>query len=179
MKVLHTSLLALITSVALIFATPANAEYEVDTDFYQKQVLNLQEEKELHCLAQNIYYEAGSESYDGKLAVAQVTVNRAESGKFPDTVCGVVKQKSVLQGRTVCQFSWFCSAKARVKLPFNSEMYQESLRAARQVLIDGLELEKLKDALYFHANHVNPNWGKVRVAKIGNHVFYRDHNSVK
>lgn len=179
MKFLQSSLMALITTVAIIFATPAHAEYEVDADFYQKQVLTLQEEKELHCLAQNIYYEAGSESYDGKLAVAQVTVNRAESGKFPDTVCGVVKQKSVLQGRTVCQFSWFCSAKARIKLPFNSEMYQESLRAARQVLIDGLELVKLKDALYFHAGHVNPNWGKVRVAKIGNHVFYRDHRLVK
>ena len=179
MKVLHTGLMAAITTVALIFATPAHAEYKVDTDFYQKQLLTLQEEKELHCLAQNIYHEAGAESYDGKLAVAQVTVNRVESSEFPDTVCEVIKQKSIWQGRTVCQFSWFCSAKAKSKLPFNSEMYQESLRAARQILIDGFELIKLKDALYFHATHVNPNWGKVKVAKIGNHVFYRDHNSVK
>lgn len=132
-------------------------------------------EKELKCLALNIYHEAGSEPYEGKLAVAQVSMNRAESGKFPNTICGVVKQKSIWQGATVCQFSWFCTAKSKMVQPLNSINYQESLAIARKVLLEGLELTHLKDALYFHSRLVKPNWGKVRVAQIGNHIFYRDH----
>jgi spore germination cell wall hydrolase CwlJ-like protein len=57
--------------------------------------------RELDCLAQNIYYEAATESYEGKLAVAQVTVNRTNSGKFPTSICGVVKQKNVINGALV------------------------------------------------------------------------------
>ena len=67
------------------------------------------EQKEVNCLAKNVYYEAGLESYEGQVAVAQVTVNRVEDGKFPTSICGVVHQKTrVPSGRTVCQFSWVC-----------------------------------------------------------------------
>ena len=45
---------------------------------------------------------------------------------------------------------------------------------ARMVLLDGYRIPKLEDALYFHATHVQPNWGKPKVARIGNHIFYRD-----
>ena len=61
--------------------------------------------REVDCLAKNIYFEAGSESRAGKIAVAEVTMNRVKSREFPRSVCGVVYQKS----RNICQFSWVCS----------------------------------------------------------------------
>lgn len=129
--------------------------------------------KELHCLAQNIYYEAGSESFEGKVAVAQVSINRAESGKFPETLCGVVNQKTQISPqKIVCQFSWVCEGK-RLKTAIG-DRWEEALAVARMVLFEGYRLPKLENALYFHAVHVNPNWGKPKVAKIGNHVFYKD-----
>lgn len=178
MKNLHPSIKALVISVALIFATPATADFEIKLDFDQKPVLTSHQERELHCLAQNIYYEAGAESYDGKLAVAQVTVNRTRHTNFPNTVCEVVKQKSVRKGRAVCQFSWFCTSKSKHRLPVNSKNYQESLLAARQVFVDGLEVHGLKNALYFCTTHLHPGKDKIKVAKVGNHNFYRDRHSV-
>jgi spore germination cell wall hydrolase CwlJ-like protein len=72
------------TIMSLVIIT-ANAE----------ETLTPATQKQLTCLAQNIYYEARSEEFDGKVAVAQVTLNRANSGKFPDTICGVVHQRTV------------------------------------------------------------------------------------
>jgi len=65
-------------------------------------------EKQLQCMARNIYWEAASEPFEGKVAVAQVTINRVQSGKFADSVCGVVYQKTKFFEKVVCQFSWFC-----------------------------------------------------------------------
>ena len=55
-----------------------------------------QRDKELKCLANNIYYEAGGENFEGKVAVAQVTINRTQDENFPNDVCGVVYQKNVV-----------------------------------------------------------------------------------
>ena len=176
MKKITLGLLALLGVLMTLSTAVLAQEVEpITVDFKEIIELSPQLESEIRCLAKNIYYEAGNESFDGKLAVAQVSVNRMRSGKFPDTICGVVKQKTHWQGRTVCQFSWFCTAKGRAPAPINSENYQESLEIAKRVLLEGLGLRQLKDALYFHATHVTPNWGKPKVAKIGNHIFYRDH----
>ena len=64
-------------------------------------------EKQLECLANNIYYEAAKESFEGKVAVAQVTMNRAASGVFPSDICKVVYQKNVIMEKVVCQFRWY------------------------------------------------------------------------
>ena len=64
-----------------------------------------QRTKELDCLTRNIYWEAASEPFEGKVGVAQVTLNRMESGKFANSVCGVVYQKNVFYEKVVCQFS--------------------------------------------------------------------------
>jgi len=64
---------------------------------------------QVECLAENIYFEAGHESDEGKIAVAFVTLNRVNSGRFENNICGVVKQKT---GNT-CQFSWYCEDKAK------------------------------------------------------------------
>lgn len=133
-------------------------------------------EKEVMCLARNIYYEAGSEPFDGKVAVAQVTMNRAESGKFPDTVCGVINQRTRISPQVViCQFSWVCEGK-RLRSAIG-ERWEEALYVARMVLIDGYRNPKFDDAMYFHAVHVNPGWGLPKVARVGNHIFYRERKS--
>jgi N-acetylmuramoyl-L-alanine amidase len=130
-------------------------------------------EAQLKCLAQNIYYEAGGEQFEGKVAVAQVTMNRLESGRFADTVCGVVQQKNVIYQRVVCQFSWYCDDPSRRK-PMNKEVYNESFEVAKMVLLENFRLSTVKEAIYYHADYVNPQWGKPKVAKIGRHIFYKE-----
>lgn len=129
--------------------------------------------KQLECLAINVYREAGYEPYEGKVAVAQVTLNRAASGLFPSEICDVVQQKTKVADRTVCQFSWYCDSQHRAR-PVNAQGYQDSYEAARRVLLENYRLTNLKDALYYHADYVKPNWGKPVVAKIGRHIFYKE-----
>ena len=130
-------------------------------------------EKQLTCLAKNIYHEAATEPFEGKVAVAQVTLNRAESGKFPSDVCKVVYQKNVFMERVVCQFSWYCENAGKMK-PVHGPNYNESVAAAKKVLLEDFRLDGLKEALYYHADYVNPGWKKEKVAKIGRHIFYKE-----
>ena len=125
--------------------------------------------KQVDCLAENIYHEAGYEPKQGKKAVALVTLNRTQDERFPSNICGVVKQKT--QG--TCQFSWFCMP---VKLNRNSDAYKESMEIALFVYAN---YEKLKDitngALYYHADYVNPRWrGLEKTTVIGRHIFYKE-----
>lgn len=129
-------------------------------------------EKQLECLARNIYFEAGKESFEGKVAVAQVTLNRAESGLFPSDVCKVVYQKNVFMEKVVCQFSWYCETNAKTK-PMHPEIYDECYSVAKKVLLEGFRLDILNDALYYHATYVSPGWKKQKITKIGNHIFYK------
>ncbi len=128
--------------------------------------------QQLECLARNIYFEAGGEPFEGKVAVAQVTINRAESGKFPNDICKVVYQKNVIYEKVLCQFSWYCEQPNNIK-PRNIAVYRESEKVAKQVLLEGFRLPSLDKALYFHAKHINPKWDKERVAVIGGHIFYK------
>jgi spore germination cell wall hydrolase CwlJ-like protein len=128
-------------------------------------------QQQLDCLARNIYHEAGSEPFEGKVAVAQVTINRTESGAFPSDICKVVYQKNVVYEKVLCQFSWYCTA-AGTKAPMNGPIYTESMEVAKKVLLEGFRLDEVKSALYYHADYVNPGWGKKPVAKIGHHLFY-------
>jgi spore germination cell wall hydrolase CwlJ-like protein len=127
---------------------------------------------QLDCLARNIYFEAGYEPFEGKVAVAQVTLNRTESGQFPSDICGVVYQKNIVYQKVLCQFSWYCTAAGSQK-PMNGPVYTESMEVAKKVLLEGFRLRDLNDALYYHADYVNPGWGKKPIAKIGHHIFYQ------
>jgi spore germination cell wall hydrolase CwlJ-like protein len=129
--------------------------------------------RQLNCLTKNIYWEAGSEPFEGKVAVAQVTLNRVESGRFAPDICGVVYQKNVIYEKLVCQFSWYCDGSSKVK-PIHPTRWRESEEVAKQVLFEGFRLPSLRSALYFHADYINPKWGKPQVAKIGRHVFYSE-----
>lgn len=132
------------------------------------------EQKQIECLAKNIYYESGHESHEGKLAVAQVTMNRVKAKGFPSTICGVVYHKTVnSQDKTVCQFSWTCEKVSKIH---NNYIWRESLEIAQRVINEGVvhPLLAKKGALYFHSVFVNPEWNYHFVRKIGNHLFYAE-----
>ena len=131
-------------------------------------------EQRLNCMAQNIYREAGHEPFEGKVAVAQVTLNRVEDPRFPKDVCAVVYQKNVIMEKVVCQFSWFCDSKHKNK-PINKAAYNDSMEVAKKVMLEGFRLDGVKTALYYHADYINPNWKLRKVAKIGTHIFYEDY----
>ena len=140
---------------------------------YSSDIVSIKtREKQLECLAINIYREAGYEPFEGKVAVAQVTMNRVASGKFGNDVCGVVYQKSVIMEKVVCQFSWACDQVHRNR-PINKEAYNESYAVAKKVLLENFRLDLLKDALYYHATYVNPRWPLEKIGKIGQHIFYK------
>ena len=119
--------------------------------------------RELECLAGAIYFEAKSETLEGQLAVGRVIVNRARSGRFPDSYCGVVFQRS--------QFS-FIRGSAMPAFNHASRGWKNALAIAR--IADEVRwTSPAEGALFFHAARVSPNWRLTRVARIDNHVFYR------
>jgi spore germination cell wall hydrolase CwlJ-like protein len=141
--------------------------------YYSPDVVSIKvREQQLDCLAINIYREAGHEPFEGKVAVAQVTMNRVNDGRFGKDVCGVVYQKNVVMERVVCQFSWYCDSVHRNR-PINKEAYNESYEVAKKVLLEGFKLDVLKDALYYHATYVNPQWPLQKIGQIGQHIFYK------
>ena len=136
------------------------------------QITTAMRERQLGCLSKNIYYEAGSEPFEGKVAVAQIVLNRAESGKFPEDICGVIYQRNIFYEKTLCQFSWYCQLPSGIKPP-NNASFKESEEVAKKVLLEGFRLPSLTDALYYHGDYINPNWGKKPIAHIGRHIFYK------
>lgn len=122
--------------------------------------------KDLDCLAKNIYNEAGVEDRAGKVAVAQVTVNRLNEGKWGNTVCKVVYSKS--------QFSWTLDKKKRNAQP-KGELWEQSLAVAKEFQ-KGVRVKGLEDSTHYHADYIrDPKWAKAKqVAKqIGQHIFYK------
>ena len=127
--------------------------------------------RQLECLTKNIYWEAAKEPFEGKVAVAQVTLNRVEAGKWAPTICGVVYQKNVVYEKVICQFSWYCEGNHRVKAVY-TPLYKECEEVAKRVLFEGFRLPSLREAYYYHADYVKPGWNKPKLEKIGRHIFY-------
>jgi spore germination cell wall hydrolase CwlJ-like protein len=119
--------------------------------------------RELECLAAGIYFESKSEPLAGQLAVGQVIANRAESGRFAKTYCGVIFQRG--------QFS-FVRGHSWPRIAKDGRQWQTAVAIAKIVDQD-LKDSKVGDALFFHAKRVHPGWGLKRVASIGNHIFFR------
>jgi spore germination cell wall hydrolase CwlJ-like protein len=118
---------------------------------------------ELECLAGAIYFEAKSESLQGQLAVGHVIANRAASGRFPASYCGVVYQRS--------QFS-FVRGRSMPYIPRASQDWKDAVAIAR-IVDQQLYASPMGKALFFHARRVSPGWKLTRVGTLGNHVFYR------
>jgi spore germination cell wall hydrolase CwlJ-like protein len=146
--------------------------------------------KDVDCLAKNIYYEAGNESEEGKVAVAMVTINRVRDGRFGKSICSVVDQKTVrvksiehtetkmvqagffgnpekrttktvtMQNVDVCQFSWRCMF---VRKPKDQDDRWQASQEVAQRLLQGDYSQwqaKYSEALYFHATSIKPVWAK-------------------
>jgi spore germination cell wall hydrolase CwlJ-like protein len=136
------------------------------------QITTAMRERQLGCLSKNIYYEAGSEPFEGKVAVAQVTLNRVNSGQFPNDVCKTIYQKNVVYEKVICQFSWACDRDTSIRPP-NNASYRESEEVAKKVLLEEFRLPALKEAMYYHADYINPGWKREKITKIGRHIFYK------
>lgn len=128
------------------------------------------DKRQLRCLAENVYYESAQETYEGRVAVAQVTMNRVDTGRWGKDVCTVVHYRSKWNGKIVCQFSWTCMHKGGPGR--DKALWERAQEIAYAVYMDGYRIADLKEALYFHARHVNPRWNNPRIRVIGNHIFY-------
>lgn len=119
--------------------------------------------RELNCLAGAIYFEAKGESLEGQLAVGRVIVARTKSGRFPASYCGVVYQRS--------QFS-FVRGNAMPEIRKGSQDWREAVAVA-EIADAGTWQSPVEGAISFHAASVSPGWRMKRVARVGNHIFYR------
>ena len=117
------------------------------------------------CLATAVYFESMGEPIEGQLAVANVVINRAKSGQYPTSWCGVVKQKA--------QFSFVHGG----RFPRINTGCEAWLKAQSVARIAALNLTSMlpSDVLWYHADYVAPRWRNnlQRVEKIGAHIFYR------
>ena len=149
-------------------------DYDKSTD------LVLTDPQELECMTNNIYFEAALESTAGKLAVAQVTMNRVRSSQYPNTVCTVVKQGRHYENgfpvRDRCQFSWYCDGK--LDIPSMGKMWGQSREVAVYVLKNTQLLDITDGATHYHADYIDsPRWASVkdRTMQIDTHIFYNKH----
>jgi len=118
---------------------------------------------EIECLAGAIYFESKGEPLAGQLAVAEVVINRAKSGRYPATLCGVIKQRG--------QFSFVRGGRLPA-IPKSSPHWRKAVGVA-QIAVKDLADSPAQHALAFHATYVSPGWRMKRVARVGNHIFYR------
>ena len=131
-------------------------------------------QSELNCMADNVYYEAASESEEGQMAVATVVENRVHRSGYPKTICGVVYERSLdpQNHKMICQFSWTCKPKIR-KAP---RLYKQAREIAAKVVMKHQRLAEVNDATLFHGDYVHPDWSDKAefVSQIGSHRFYRE-----
>ena len=162
-KRLYSLAAIFLTSAILILSTDFSKDKFIDVTYTQ---LTAEARTQVDCLTENIYYEAGFEPRDGKIAVAMVTLNRVQNPQFPKDICSVVKQKT----KSTCQFTWFCENKTLQ----NNSAY---LQARDIALLVYANYEKMHDmtqgALFYHADYVNPKWKLERTVVIGRHIFYK------
>jgi N-acetylmuramoyl-L-alanine amidase len=120
------------------------------------------------CLALNVYFEARDQSLAGQVAVAQVTMNRVASPKYPDDVCSVVYDHK--------QFSWYWDGKSDI--PRDEKAWERAQMVAKGVLAGSGHADLMDVRItHYHAAYVQPYWAPTMqlVAQIGDHIFYTPH----
>lgn len=182
-----TLMKCLIIQIGVLFALNLAQTHELHTELVQTQhqlaaaELQLQsphidnsitpsvDPKSQDCLAKNIYYEARGESDMGKIAVARVTINRAK--QTDKSVCGVVFER---QTPKTCQFSWTCSKKRAIIA--DNESWNSCVAIAHQILAYDSYNNVVKDATYYHATNIHPNWSAhmIKVGRVDNQIFYKE-----
>lgn len=122
------------------------------------------------CLSEALYFEARGESVKGLFAVAEVIMNRADSSRYPNSVCGVINQGT---GRKyACQFTYTCDGKPEV---VNEPAAFARVAKVAKIMVEGADRPLTSGATHYHTKAVNPSWARKfpRTATIGFHHFYR------
>ena len=173
-KIIAITAIALVTIfIAYMYAISHSKSSDLQVTFNS---FTPSTQKEIRCLAENIYFESAHEPDIGKIAVAFVTINRTRNQEFPSSICEVVTQKT----KSTCQFSWYCQEKERKMFLDNvlaqrgDQLYYHILNLASFVYANA---DKIKDptdgAIFYHADYVNPKWKNVEhITTIGRHIFY-------
>ena len=156
---------ALLLSLVLV-ATPAAANASLDVT-----------EEEIQCLATNIYFESRNQSNLGKLAVGLVTLNRVDAKRWPNTICGVVKQAKTWGGiiiRNKCQFSWYCDGLSD-KIRDKGAYVDARKNAIDAILWHNAGHDFVGGATHYHTTKVNPYWNVnlSYISTIDDHIFYK------
>ena len=130
------------------------------------------EQRQIECVALNIYFEARNEPEAGRRAVAHVVLNRRWDARWPNTPCAVIAQGWPEDGR-LCQFSWYCDGLSDT--PRSEAPWRDALTLAREAYW-GRSADPTGGAYWYHADYVAPPWRKRlhRGPKIGRHIFYWD-----
>ncbi|WP_211750192.1 cell wall hydrolase [Paenibacillus sp. Marseille-Q4541] len=119
-------------------------------------------DKELLMLRKIVMAEAEGEPYEGKVAVANVVLNRLRSAKYPDTIEGVIYQKY--------QFSPVANGRMDRVTP-----NEDSIRAVNEAMHGRKEVPD--ETLYFLsitlADDLTVHHSQIKVTRIGNHTFYK------
>lgn len=125
---------------------------------------------EWQCLTEALYFEARGETHHGQFAVAEVILNRVDSPRFPDTVCGVISEGTGRKHQ--CQFSFNCDG--RPEHVTEKRAHARVGKVAR-VMLDGAPRTLTSGATFYHTTGVNPRWAGhlSQTAQIGVHRFYR------
>ena len=116
----------------------------------------------LLCLSILVFMEARSEPLVGKYAVMEVVHNRSKHHNYPNTYCGVVKQKG--------QFSWYKGSNSLKPPKYEKEAWDESVKVAKIFYTN--KTNYTKGSLFFNHKNIGVRFGKTLKCKIGNHVFF-------
>jgi spore germination cell wall hydrolase CwlJ-like protein len=142
-----------------------------------KGLFTAEQQPQMWCLAQNIYYEARGSNRADRMSVADVVLNRVKDTRYPNTICDVVKQgKQYADGsmiRNRCQFSWYCDGKS--DWPKNMDAWVEAQQVAYNMMTFGDYVGITEGSTHYHAKYVSPSWARhfTLVGRIGVHIFYR------
>ena len=183
MKKLFISVVLVLSSVISV-GSSTDSIHEVEDIWTYKTYSSMigDREKQLTCLAKNIYFEARNEPFVGQFAVALVTLNRVHDTAFPNTVCEVVYEgihtTNGFPKRDRCQFSWYCDGLSdEVHNERAWEVVQKTANLAMlkysKMKAEGLDYTE--GSRFYHTHEISPRWSTQypKVGRIGDHIFYR------
>ena len=118
----------------------------------------------LLCLSLAIFGESRGESLKGQYAIAEVIYNRTKHPDFPDTICGVIKQKS--------QFYFIRNHRDLTTPPrYELEAWKQAVDVAKD--FQRKRTNYVGKAVYFNTLKLGVRYKtNVKSVKIGQHVFY-------
>jgi len=160
-------LITLLGLCSLVFASNEMVDVVITSE---PEAVSKVSEKQVECLAKNMYFEARSEPEAGIKAVGFVTMNRVQDSRFPTSICDVVYQRTA----NVCQFSWVCIY-GRNPLIRNQELFARIKEMAREIATHhphNTHYDPSQGSLFFHATYIKPAWKLNKKVRIGQHIFY-------